>query len=97
MLVETNKKGDVITLKLTTSEELIGSYENDDDASYTIGRPFMIVLTSKGIALAPWLNAVDMKSGKPVKISKKHIVAVAEPQEYIAKEYNSQMSGIKLV
>ena len=97
MLVETKKKGDVVTLKLTTSEELIGSYEDDDDDFYTIGRPFMIAMTTQGIALMPWLNAVDLKSGKPVKIGKKHVVAIAEPQEHIAKEYSSQMSGITLV
>ena len=97
MLVETRKKGDVITLKLTTSEELIGSYEDDDTDSYTIDRPFMIALTQQGMALIPWLQAVDMKSARAVKISKKHIVAVAEPQDQIAKEYNSQMSGITLV
>ena len=97
MLVETRKKGDVITLKLTTSEELIGSYEDDDTDSYTIDRPFMIAMSQQGIVLMPWLNAVDVQSARIVKISKKHIVAVAEPQEHIAKEYSSQMSGIKLV
>jgi hypothetical protein len=45
----------------------------------------------------PWLHAVDMQSSKSVKIDKKHIVAVAEPVASIAKEYSSQMSGIKLV
>lgn len=97
MLVETNKKGDVVTLKLTTAEELIGSYEDDDAESYSIDRPFMIAMSQQGIVLMPWLNAVDVQSARIVKISKKHIVAVAEPQEHIAKEYSSQMSGIKLV
>ena len=97
MLVETRKKGDVVTLKLTTAEELIGSYEDDDAESYSIDRPFMIAMSQQGIVLMPWLHAVDIQSSKSVKINKKHIVAVAEPQEHIAKEYSSQMSGIKLV
>ena len=97
MLVETRKKGDVVTLKLTTSEELIGSYQEDDADAYTIDRPFMIAMSQQGIILMPWLHAVDMQSSKSVKIDKKHIVAVAEPVASIAKEYSSQMSGIKLV
>ena len=97
MLVETRKKGDVVTLKLTTAEELIGSYQEDDAESYSIDRPFMIVMSQQGIVLMPWLNAVDVKSARVVKISKKHIVAIAEPVASIAKEYSSQMSGIKLV
>ena len=97
MLVETNKKGDVVTIKLTTSEELICSYVEDDADSYTVDRPFMVGITQQGIALMPWLQAVDMKSNKSVKISKKHIVAIAEPVESIAKEYSSQMSGITFV
>ena len=45
MLVETNKKGDVVTIKLTTSEELICSYVEDDADSYTVDRPFMVGIT----------------------------------------------------
>ena len=97
MLVETRKKGDVVTLKLTTSEELIGSYQEDDAESYSIDRPFMIVMSQQGIVLMPWLHAVDVQSSKAVKINKTHIVAIAEPVASIAKEYSSQMSGIKLV
>ena len=97
MLVETKKKGDVVSVKLTTSEEIIGSFEDEDNDHYMIDRPFMVGITQQGIALMPWLQAVDMKSGKAVKISKKHIVAIAEPVESIAKEYSSQMSGITLV
>ena len=97
MLVETKKKGDVVSVKLTTSEEIIGSFEDEDNDHYMIDRPFMVGITQQGIALMPWLQAVDMKSNKSVKISKKHIVAIAEPVESIAKEYSSQMSGITLV
>ena len=97
MLVETRKKGDVISMKLTTSEELICSYEADDSDTYTVDRPFMVAVTTQGIVLMPWLNAVDVKLNCSVKISKKHIVAVAEPVDGIAKEYSSQMSGITLV
>ena len=96
MLVETKKKGDVVTVKLTTSEELICSFEDEDDIHYMVDRPFMVGVTSQGIALMPWLQAVDVQSSRTVKINKKHIVAIAEPVEAIAKQYSSQMSGITL-
>ena len=96
MLVETKKKGDVVSVKLTTSEEIIGSFEDEDNDHYMIDRPFMVGITQQGIALMPWLQAVDVKSSRTVKINKKHIVAIAEPVEAIAKQYSSQMSGITL-
>lgn len=97
MLVETRKKGDVISMKLTTSEELICSYEADDSDTYTVDRPFMVAMSQQGIMLMPWLQAVDVQSSKSVKINKNHIIAIAEPVASIAKEYSSQMSGIKLI
>jgi hypothetical protein len=97
MLVETRKKGDVISMKLTTSEELICSYEDDDNDTYTVDRPFMVAMSQQGIMLMPWLQAVDVQSSKSVKINKNHIIAIAEPVASIAKEYSSQMSGIKLI
>jgi hypothetical protein len=97
MLVETRKKGDVISMKLTTSEELICSYEDDDSDTYTVDRPFMVAMSQQGIMLMPWLQAVDVQSSKSVKINKNHIIAIAEPVASIAKEYSSQMSGIKLI
>ena len=96
MLVETKKKGDVVSVKLTTSEELICSFEDEDDIHYMVDRPFMVGVTSQGIALMPWLQAVDVNSTRTVKINKNHIVAIAEPIESISKEYSSQMSGITL-
>ena len=96
MLVETKKKGDVVSVKLTTSEELICSFEDEDDIHYMVDRPFMVGVTSQGIALMSWLQAVDVQSSRTVKINKKHIVAIAEPVEAIAKQYSSQMSGITL-
>jgi len=44
----------------------------------------------------PWLQTVDVQSSRTVKINKKHIVAIAEPVDSIAKQYSSQMSGITL-
>ena len=95
MLVETKKKGDVVSVKLTTSEEIIGSFEDEDNDHYMIDRPFMVGITQQGIALMPWLQTVDVVR-PTVKINKKHLVAIAEPVDSIAKQYSSQMSCITL-
>ena len=94
LTAETRKKGDIISLKLTSGEEIIGYYEEEDADSCIIDKPFMIMMTPEGIAMGQWLKSLDLVFGEAIKINKTYIVSTWAPLESMAKEYDTQMNSL---
>jgi hypothetical protein len=88
-------QGEVITLKLTSGEELVGKLVEETDAYYKLSKPMVIAMGSKGPGLMPYLFTVH--PDKDIRISKVTVtVAEATDQEF-AKQFLESTSGIKLV
>lgn len=88
-------EGEVITLKLTSGEELIGKLAADDVAYFKLHRPMVVGMGPNGPALMPYLFTVNPE--KDVKISKS-VVAVSEATDKnFADQFIQATTGIKLV
>ena len=88
-------QGEVITLKLTSGEELVGKLVEETDAYFKLSRPMVIGMGAKGPGLMPYLFTVH--PDKDIKLSKITVtVAEATDQEF-AKQFLESTSGIKLV
>jgi hypothetical protein len=97
MLLDIKKDGDVVTLKMSSGEELIGCYINDDTNSYTIDRPVTLSVGPKGgPALTPYLMTVNPANTRNLKINKSLVVCVANTDRELADQYTSALSGIQL-
>ena len=97
MLLDIKKDGDVVTLKMSSGEELIGCYINDDTNSYTIDRPVTLSVGPKGgPALTPYLMTVNPANTRNLKINKALVVCVANTDRELADQYTSALSGIQL-
>lgn len=86
--------GEVVTLKLVTSEELVGKLIEENDTHYVIERPLTLVVSAKGLGLQPWLFTVNDQ--KPVKIPKEKVIIVAATLKEMSDNYLSGTSGIAL-
>jgi hypothetical protein len=86
--------GEVVTLKLVTSEELVGKMIEETDTHYVIERPLTLVVSGKGLGLQPWLFTVNDQ--KPVKIPKEKVIIVAATLKEMSDNYLSGTSGIAL-
>ena len=97
MLLDIKKDGDVVTLKMSSGEELIGCYINDDTNSYVIDRPVTLSVGPKGgPALTPYLMTVNPANTRNLKINKSLVVCVANTDKELADQYTSALSGIQL-
>ena len=97
MLLDIKKDGDVVTLKMSSGEELLGAYVNEDNASYTIDRPVTLSVGPKGgPALTPYLMTVNPANTRNLKINKSLVVCVANTDKELADQYTSALSGIAL-
>ena len=86
--------GEVVTLKLVTSEELVGKLTEETSEFYVIERPLTLVMSQKGLGLQPWLFTVD--PDKPVKVNKDKVLVIAATLKEMSDNYLSGTSGIAL-
>jgi hypothetical protein len=97
MLINVRKDGDVVTLKMSSGEELIGCYSGEESDAYIIDRPVCLNVGPKGTpALVPYLMTVSPDKARNLKINKSLVVTVATTDKELADQYTSALSGIQL-
>lgn len=87
--------GEVITLKLTSGEELVAKLAEETDAFYKLSRPMVIGMGEQGPGLMPYLFTVH--PDKEVKLQKSTVTVAEATDKVFAKQFLESTSGIKLV
>jgi hypothetical protein len=87
--------GEVITLKLTSGEELVAKLAEETATYYKLNRPMVIGMGQQGPGLMPYLFTVH--PDKAVKLLKTTVTVAEATDETFAKQFLEQTSGIKLV
>jgi hypothetical protein len=86
--------GEVITLKLTSGEEIVAKLSEETDTYYKLSKPMVIGMGQKGPGLMPYLFTVS--PDREIKLSKA-TVTVAEPTEkQFANQFIESTTGIAL-
>ena len=86
--------GEVITLKLTSGEELIAKLVEDGALYMKLSRPLVVGMSPQGPALMPYLFTVS--PDKEIKILKGSIVVSEATDKQFADQYIQSTTGIKL-
>lgn len=86
--------GEVITLKLTSGEELVAKLLEDGSVYYKLSRPMVIGMGQQGPGLMPYLFTVH--PDKEVKLLKSTVTVAEATDAAFAKQFLEQTSGIKL-
>lgn len=97
MLLEKSKftDGDIVSLKLSNGEELIGKYIKEDMTSLTLKSPLMLAMTKQGPAMAPIMMTVE--PDREFAINKNNIMFQGSTVKEIADQYTFQTTGIQPV
>lgn len=87
--------GEVVTLKLTSGEELIAKLAKDDTAAhYVLSKPMVLSMTSQGIGMIPYL--ITVSPDKEIKLNKGVVAAIEATDKQFSDAYIQQTTGIKL-
>jgi hypothetical protein len=87
--------GEVITLKLTSGEELVAKLAEETDSYYKLSKPMVIGMGQQGPGLMPYLFTVN--PDKEVKLLKTTVTVAEATDDGFAKQFLESTSGIKLV
>ena len=95
MLIEKRfTDGDVVSLKLTSGEEILGRFVKEDMVTITLSKPLMIAMTPKGPAMAPVMMTVNPESD--LTFNKSSVIVSANCYKEIADQYVFQTTGIQM-
>lgn len=89
------KENDIVSLRLSSGEELIGKFLSEDDKSIKLEKVLMLAMSQKGIGMAPYMITVNPDS--KININKNCIIVIAESDKEIASQYTLQTTGIQPV
>jgi hypothetical protein len=87
--------GEVITLKLTSGEEIVARLSAETDSFYKLSRPMVIGMGQQGPGLMPYLFTVNPE--KEVKLLKTTVTVAEATDKAFADQFIQTTTGIKLV
>ena len=87
-------EGEVITLKLTSGEEIVAKLVEDGPVYYKLKNPQVIGMGPKGPGLMPYLFTVN--PDKEIKLQKSTVTVSEATDEVFAKQFIESTTGIAL-
>jgi len=97
MLIQTPYKvGDIVSVKLSSGEEMVATLENETDKDVVLKKPLMLVAGQGGGAgLAPFMFTVDQDAKFSIKLNS--IICIVKTAKDAAKTYVQSTSNIQVV
>lgn len=86
------KEGDVVSIKLSSGEEMIANLVKESSDAVTITKPLMLVAGEKGMGLAPYMFTISLDAKIDLKLN--NVICIVKTAEDAARMYTSQTSSI---
>ncbi len=87
-------QGEVITLKLTSGEEIVAKLVEETATHYKLSKPMVIGMGPKGPGLMPYLFTVS--PDKEVRLQKTTVTLAEATDKEFADQFIQSTTGIKL-
>ena len=95
MLIEAQYKvGDVVSIKLSSGEEMIARFEDENEEVVTIAKPYILIAAQNGMALAPYMFTVAPDTKIKLKIN--NVICIVKSAKDAADMYIKQSTGIAI-
>ena len=86
--------GEVITIKLTSGEELVAKLIEETASHYKLAKPLVLSMTQQGIGMMPYLFTVN--PDKDVQLNKSTVTVIVPTDKQFSDQYIQGTTGIKL-
>jgi hypothetical protein len=85
----------IVTIKMSTGEEVVAKIKEQDELTLTLDRPVVIMISQQGLAFGAFIPTMESVNG--VTINKSAIVAIGPCLDKVSTEYSNAVSPIKTV
>jgi hypothetical protein len=87
-------QNEVISLKVSSGEEILGRYVREDDRYFYLSKPNVLMMNPQGMGMVPYMFTVN--PDEDYAITKASIITISRTSSDVAKQYLSKTSGIAL-
>jgi uncharacterized alpha/beta hydrolase family protein len=87
--------GEVVTLKLTSGEELVARLDSETETHYKLSKPMVIGMGQSGPGLMPYLFTVNPE--KIIPLLKSTVTVAVTSDKVFSDQYIQNTTSIKLV
>ena len=87
-------ENEVISLKISSGEEIIGRYQKEDSEYFFLTKPNVLMMNPQGMGMVPYMFTVNPDAD--YAINKRSIITISRTDHDVAKQYLSKTSGIAL-
>jgi len=95
MLLEVNyKNNDVISIKLTSGEEVIGRFSEETETHITIEKPMSLQMGPQGVGISQFMFTMELDS--TVLLDKSHCMVIGKTIKPMADQYLQGTTGISM-
>lgn len=90
------EENDIISIKLTTKEEVIGKFIESKDNHWVISKPFILTASQQGLGFVPFIiTASELVDN--IEMNSDNFVGISYTESEIKKAYIQNTSGITLI
>jgi len=86
--------GEVISIKLTSGEELITKLEDENATGYRVSKPLVLSMSNQGMGMVPYMFTAN--ADKSITILYTAVAAITTCDKMFADQYIQGTTGIKL-
>lgn len=86
--------GEVVTIKLTSGEEIVAKLVEETNSHYKLSKPLVLSMGPKGIGMVPYLFTVS--PDKDISLSKSTVTVIAASDKEFSNQYLQGTTGITL-
>ncbi len=88
------KMNDVISIKLSSGEEMIARAEKETKDELTVVKPYILIAAENGMALAPYMFTVETDAKIKLKIN--NVICIVKSAKDASDMYVKQSTGIQI-
>jgi hypothetical protein len=86
--------GDVVTIKLSSGEEIIAKYIEETAKGHKISKPMVLSITQQGVGMVPYLFTVNPDT--EIVVSNNVISVIVNTESDFSKQYLQASTGLQL-
>lgn len=93
LLINVIKPGDIVSIKLTSTEEVVGKLVSNENNTYTLNKPVVLAMGQQGATMVPYMLTADPNVHDFV-FKDQHVVHCVPSAKTLANQYIQGTTGI---
>jgi hypothetical protein len=93
LIINVTKPGDIVSLKLTSNDEVIGKLVSDENGTLVLNKPVVLAMAQSGPTMVPYMLTAE-PTVHEFTFKEQHVVHCVPTAKSLASQYIQGTTGI---